>query len=137
MSAISFVERPAPEGAPNDWLFVTAAETKGWILDAICREIGARLDGTWDVAYNPKVLPKAGVYFFSHYLLWLDHMRRNPHVLHAKSLVWVTHPRQTRYSEADLVDGLNKSTQAVFACSLFRDALLEKGLELKRSCVVL
>ncbi len=136
-SALSLTERPALGGRSNDWLFVTAAETKGWILDAICREIGARTQGTWDVAYGPKIIPKAGAYFFSHYLLWLDNLKRNPHLEGARSLVWMTHPRSSRYSDAELVAGLGKAKHVVFACSSFRDFMLARGLSAAQSSVVL
>lgn len=131
-----FRERPAANGV-NDWLFVTPKESKGWILDAICREIGARLDTSWDVAYNPKTLPKARVYFFAHYWNYLDHLRRNPHIRDAKTLVWYTHPREIPYSEAEQLDGYGKATQIIFTCSEFLNIWRNKGLPQNKATVVL
>jgi len=130
-------ECPAQEG-PHDWLFVTAEESRGWILDAICREIGSRQRGTWTVAYGAKTdLPRARVYFFSHYLLYMIHLRRNPHIAEGRILVWYTHPREVRYSIEEQIDAYNRTTRMVFACSAFRDDLIAKGLDPARGAVVL
>jgi glycosyltransferase involved in cell wall biosynthesis len=130
-------ERPALRG-PHDWLFVTAEETRGWILDAICREIGSRQRGTWTVAYGAKIdLPPARVYFFSHYLLYLIHRRRNPHITQGRVLVWYTHPRDSKFSIEEQIEAYNQTTQMVCTCSQFRQALIDQGLDPARATVVL
>ena len=130
-------ERPAEVG-PHDWLFVTAEQTRGWILDAICREIGSRQPGTWTVAYGAKIdLPQARTYFFSHYLLYLIHRQRNPHIMSGRVLVWYTHPRESRFSVEEQVEAFNETTGMVCTCSQFRDALISQGVEPQRAQVVL
>ena len=130
-------ERPATHG-PHDWLFVVAADAKGWILDAICREIGSRQRGSWTVAYGTKIeLPRARTYFFSHYVLYLDHLRRNPHITEGRRLIWYTHPRPIAYSMEQQIEGYNQATQLIFACSQFRQAMIAEGLRPERSTVVL
>ena len=132
----SFVERPDPSGR-NDWLFVTPKDSKGWILDAICREIGSRLTGSWDVVYNPKILPEAGTYFFSHYWNYLDHLKRNPHIRNGRTLVWYTHPREIPYTLEEQLEGYRQAGQILFTCSEYRDLWMERGLPEERGVVTL
>lgn len=131
-----YPERPALHG-PNDWLFVTPKDSKGWILDAICREIGGRHRGTWEVVYNPKVLPEARNYFFAHYWNYLDHIKKNPHVLNGNCLVWYTHPREIPYSTSEQVEGFNKSKKVIFTCSEYRDLWVGRGVRSDKAVVIL
>lgn len=130
------IDRPSPSGR-NDWLFVTPKDSKGWILDAICREIGSRQAGSWEVVYNPKILPEAGVYFFSHYWNYLDHLKRNPHIRRGKSLVWYTHPREIPYSIEEQVEGYNQATRVLFTCSEYRELWIGRGVRPEVATVVL
>lgn len=120
-----------------DWAFIVPQAARGWILDAICREIGQRLRQSWDVYYSPKYLPKARVYFFAHYSNYLDHLSRSPNIAAGRTLVWFTHPRETVYEEKDQVAAFNKATQILFTCSLFRNEWLAKGVSPDRCTVVL
>lgn len=131
-----YAERGDPAGH-NDWLFVTPAESKGWILDAICREIGSRQKGSWEVVYNPKILPKADTYFFAHYWNYLDHLKRNPHISDGRVLVWYTHPREIPYTEQQQLDGYSQADCVIFTCSQFRDQWLARGMDPQRCAVVL
>lgn len=133
---IDLRERPDP-GGRNDWLFVAPKDSKGWILDAICREIGGRQPGSWDVAYNPKTLPDAGTYFFAHYWNYLDHLKRNPHIQQRRTLVWYTHPREIPYSIEEQLEGYSKATKIVFTCSEYLNDWIDKGLDPARAVVVL
>lgn len=133
---IDFTERPARDGL-NDWVFVTPAESKGWILDAICREIGARLAGAWDVAYSPCPLPAARTYFFAHYWNYLDHLRRNPALTKANLLVWYTHPRETSHTIEEQVAAYNQAHCVIFTCTEFRDLWIGRGVRPERTAVVL
>ena len=65
------------EDGSVDWLFVKMLKSAGWILDAICKEIGSRQTGSWRL-YDvpPKVVvdessivppPEARNLFFEHY----------------------------------------------------------------------
>lgn len=135
-SRIDFTERPGRDGV-NDWVFVTPAESKGWILDAICREIGARLNGSWDVAYSPCPLPAGRTYFFAHYWNFLDHLRSNPTVTDAILLVWYTHPRETPYTIEEQVAAYNQAHCVIFTCTEFRDLWISHGVRPERTAVVL
>lgn len=131
-------ENPAPEGRTTDWTFVTPRQSKGWILDAICREIGARTSGTWQVCYNPKApLPPSRNYFFSHYWNYLDRLKTQPDILNANVFVWYTHPREIPYTTEERIAGLNRCTQVISACSLFKDMLIGEGLHPSKLRVVL
>lgn len=129
-------ENPAPDGV-NDWLFVTPKESKGWILDAICREIGQRHPGTWEVNYNTKRLPRARNYFFSHYWIYLDGLKRNPHIMSGRTFVWYTHPREIPYAEDAQLEGYGAATRMIFTCSQFRDDWVQRGLPATRAEIVL
>lgn len=130
-------ERPPAPGAPCDWLFVTPKESRGWILDAICREIGGRYNGAWKVVYNPKTLPDARTYFFSHYSNYLDALERSPFLASRRAIVWYTHPRNVRQSNEEVVRGLNRAHRIISACSQFRDLLIDKGVDASKVRVVL
>lgn len=131
-----YPETPNSEGV-NDWLFVTPKESKGWILDAICREIGRRHPRYWEVVYNPKILPKAKNYFFAHYWNYLDHAKRNPHIFEGNTFVWYTHPREVPYTPEEQLRAYSSATQVIFTCSEFRRNWLARGLPPDRGRVVL
>ncbi len=139
----AFGPLPLPEnpavGGSNDWLFVTDEQTRGWILDAICREIGSHQRGTWEVLYAKKhvELPPAKTYFFSHYLLYLANRRGNPHLADSNVMVWWTHPRDSKYSIEEQVKAYNGLTQLIFTCSMFRDMWVERGVKPEKATVVL
>lgn len=121
-----------------DWVFNIPAPAKGWILDAICREIGARVKGVVTYAYNSKVdLPKADVYFFAHYWNYLDRLRSQPEIVKSKILIWYTHPREIPYSIKDQLRGYSKATRVVFTNNLFMTEWLKYGLPVDKACVVL
>lgn len=131
-------ERPPREGRVADWVFIAPNNSEGWILDAICREIGSRLIGSWQVVYNPKAkLPPARTYFFAHYWNYLDRIKRHPHVLNSRTVVWYTHPREIPYTTAERIDGLNKCTQVIATCASIRDMLIDEGLAPDKVRVVL
>ncbi len=130
-------ERPPAPGALCDWLFITPKESQGWILDAICREIGGRYRGAWKVAYNPKKLPDARAYFFSHYSNYLDALERAPFLASRRAIVWYTHPRDVRQSNEEVARGLNTAHRIISACSQFKDLLIDNGVDASKMRVVL
>jgi len=131
-----YPERPDPSGR-NEWVFVTPRESKGWILDAICREIGSRQPGSWQVVYNPNRLPDAEKYFFSHYWNYLYHLKKNPHIRKRNTLVWYTHPRDIPFTIEEQVEGYNQATCVVFSCSEYRELWIARGVQEDRTAVVL
>jgi glycosyltransferase involved in cell wall biosynthesis len=79
--------------AVPDLVFVTPPRTaQGWILDAICKEIGARLPDA-DIRYCPfgTPLPPARRYFFSHYMYYVGSLSATNPIRRGKSYVFATH----------------------------------------------
>jgi len=131
-------ERLDPDGSAK-WIFVVHQANKGWILDAICREIGSRQPESWQVVYNPPQLPPARNYFFSHYSLYLKHFRRTPGLFEQSgSFIWYTHPRDKAPREAkELLQAFEQATRVIFTCSMNQDLWLRRGLHPDKCRVVL
>ena len=136
--APSHRDRPNKDGS-SDWVFVVHQNARGWILDAICREIGSRQPGSWQVAYNPPRLPQGQTYFFSHFSLYQKYLRKFPdQVGGGRSLIWYTHPRdETRAGIAALLADFDQARQVIFTCAANRDVWLARGLDPARATVVL
>ena len=113
-----------------DWSFVVHGKTRGWILDAICREIGSRQPASWQVVYYPERGPDAKYYFFSHHSLFETFVQRESDKLKdAQILVWYTHPRvETAASVAGLLLAFDRATKVIFTCESNRQIWLERGL---------
>ncbi|RVU21632.1 glycosyltransferase family 4 protein [Methylobacterium oryzihabitans] len=121
-----------------DWLFVMPGKPgSGWILEAICREIGSRQPGSWQIVHQLKRLPPARNYFFAHYSTYEFLAQRNPHIFDSATLVWYTHPRDIRVSIDDQLAAFNRAHRVVFTCSQHERAWTRIGLKPGRSCVVL
>lgn len=145
VQAISNTIQPGPypertnDDGSVDWCFVVHENARGWILDAICREIGSRQSRSWQVSYYPAMLPSANAYFFSHYLLFENCLRRDPdQFAAAKVFVWYTHPREeTAASIAARLLAFDKVTKVIFACESNRQVWIERGLPEEKTAVVL
>lgn len=122
-----------------DWVFIVHQNARGWILDAICREIGSRQPASWQVCYHPEPSPPAKNYFFSHYLLLESYLDRAPARLKdAKVFVWYTHPReQDPVTVAKHLLAFENVTKVIFACESNRQFWLERGLPEEKTAVVL
>jgi len=122
-----------------DWAFVVHGKTRGWILDAICREIGSRQSASWKVVYYPDRGPDAKYYFFSHHSLFETFLDRESDKLKdAQILVWYTHPRvETPASIADLLLAFDRATKVIFTCESNRQIWLERGLAEEKTVVIL
>lgn len=123
-----------------DWAFIVDSKGPGWILDAICREIGSRQPRTWKVVYHPDVAPSAKNIFFSHYALfdrhYVDEYREK--LSGANVFVWYTHPRQeTPVSIARLLTTFERTTKVIFASESNRQLWIERGLSEDKAVVVL
>jgi glycosyltransferase involved in cell wall biosynthesis len=124
----------------RSWVFVVPKDAKGWILDAICKEIGKRVRGGVHYEYNPELkrpLPPAGVYFFAHYWNFMDRLPRQPEVLDSRVLIWYTHPRDIPYSTEQQVEAYSKATQLICTGEAFLRTWLDAGLPRARASVVL
>jgi glycosyltransferase involved in cell wall biosynthesis len=122
-----------------DWSFVVHQNARGWILDAICREIGSRQPRSWKVSYYPESMPVAKNIFFSHYVLLQNVLeRRLSEVENSKVFVWYTHPRvENPVTAANLLAAFDQVTKVIFACESNRRIWIERGLARDKTAVVL
>jgi glycosyltransferase involved in cell wall biosynthesis len=122
-----------------DWAFIVHQNARGWILDAICREIGSRQQDSWTVSYHPEISPDAKNYFFSHYLLLESYLERQPDKLKNSNIfVWYTHPREEDpVRVAKLLLAFDNVTKVIFACESNRRIWIDRGLPEEKSAVVL
>ncbi|MCA3242666.1 MAG: glycosyltransferase [Rubrivivax sp.] len=124
----------------RSWMFVLPKDSKGWILDAICHEIGQRVRGPVRYEYNPPAkqpLPAADVYFFAHYWTFLDRVTRHPEVVNSKVLIWYTHPREIPYTREQELHAYGRATQLICTNGRFLADWLSAGLPKDRTSVVL
>lgn len=131
-------EHANPDGSV-DWAFVIHQNARGWILDAICREIGSRQPASWQVCYHPEPSPPARNLFFSHYLLLESYLDRHAvRLKDAKVFVWYTHPREEDpVTVAKQLLAFENVTKVIFACESNRQVWLERGLPEEKTAVVL
>lgn len=133
-----YEERLNPDGT-LDWAFIVNEKARGWILDAICREIGSRQSASWQMSYHPAPAPEAKNYFFSHHALLESFVdRESDRLKEAKVFVWYTHPRlETPASVAKLLLAFDHVTKVIFACESNRQIWLERGLPEEKTAVIL
>jgi glycosyltransferase involved in cell wall biosynthesis len=134
-----YEEHLNPDGT-LDWAFIVNEKARGWILDAICREIGSRQPASWQVSYYPDPTPAAKNYFFSHHALFETFVDREAERLDgAKVFVWYTHPRvETPASVEKLLIAFDDHvTKVIFACESNRQIWIERGLPEEKTAVVL
>jgi glycosyltransferase involved in cell wall biosynthesis len=122
-----------------DWAFIVHENARGWILDAICREIGSRQPESWKVFYHPQPSQNAKNYFFSHYTLFESYLDRQPERLaNSNVFVWYTHPRdENPASVAKRLLAFDHVTKVIFACESNRQIWLDRGLPEAKTAVVL
>ena len=127
------VQRWRPE---FDYVFVLDPAWRGWILEAICREIAERLPGNYRFHYSTTGLPAARSYFISHQSLVPPVLSRNPCVWRARRVAWYTHPSDIFVSQAQFIYALNQLDGTLFMCTQFREQLVSEGLMRPRTDVV-
>ena len=120
-----------------DLAFVIYPGNKGWILDAICREIAAYFPGKYCYHYGESELPTAKAYFLSHYSLYPTLLRTDPKIANAKVLVFYTHPKALEVSDEELVTTLNRSTKVVFTSSRYERLLNSWGVNPDKTTYIL
>lgn len=113
---------------PRDAVFVVSEENRGWILEAICRELRDRFEGSTAMRSPDEMLPRAGSYFFSHPSLFLRTLALQPDVLPQRCVVLFTHPPDSP-SMTTLARALNRSRAVVSMSSVHGRALIENGLD--------
>ena len=123
--------------ADYDVVFVLGKRFQGWILEAICGEIGRRLDGRYCVHHSCTNLPKAKAYWFSHYALTPECIRNNPYIWNSRRVVFFTHPSdEWGITDEELMYSLNQCDRVVVMCTEFRRLLESKGLRAGKSAVL-
>lgn len=95
---------PARAGEPAfDLVLVTPrGDDSGWILDAICREIGQRQPHL-KLCYcgTDQALPPARKYFFSHYMYFFQHLSLARMLQGRQSYVFATHLEPAKHGMSD------------------------------------
>ena len=139
LRAGQYEERLNPDGSV-EWAFLVDRKARGWILDAICREIGSRQPCSWKVVYHPEPAPPAKNLFYSHYALLekKNVTRKLETVGDPKVFVWYTHPREENpLTVAKRLLAFEQVTKVVFACESNRQAWVSRGLSEDKTAVVL
>jgi glycosyltransferase involved in cell wall biosynthesis len=136
IQARRFGARLAGTNGGADIVFVLPpASAQGWILDAICREIGARLSG-WTVGYcrDGEPLPPARRYFFSHYMYFVGALAKSWRMHRAANHVYATHlePDKHRIDDAALARMLACSDGVVCMNRALADTLETLGVPTRK-----
>ena len=116
----------------DDLVFVIYPGNKGWILDAICREIAKFFPGKASFHYAfDDYLPAAKAYFFSHYSLLPLCLKKYPWIEKSQLLVYYTHPKSLEsdgITDEELYGSMNRASKIICMCSEFVDFLKTKGV---------
>ncbi|MTJ09047.1 glycosyltransferase family 4 protein [Anabaena sp. UHCC 0204] len=121
-----------------DLVFVVLDLAKGWILEAICREIATYFPGKYCFHYSELSLPPSKAYFFAHYSFLPVCLKLNPHIWGSKTLVFHTHPRtDLEISNEELIYAMNRATKVICMCSQFSNLLISQGLKSEKVTYIL
>jgi glycosyltransferase involved in cell wall biosynthesis len=116
-----------------DLVFVISENNRGWILDAVCQEVARYFPGTSTMHYGLSPLPEGKSYFFSHWALFVECVRRQRPLRHATTLVFFTHPPSLgRLRNLRLVRSLNHATRILSMSSLHAEAMVRRGVSAER-----
>lgn len=132
--------QPSPTNAVEEYdlVFVVLDLAKGWILEAICREIATYFPGKYCFHYSEYSLPPSKAYFFAHYSFMPVCIKQNPSIWGSKLLVWHTHPRtDIGISNDELIYALNRASKVMCMCSQFARLLVSQGLNPKKVTYIL
>lgn len=131
------VTAPMRAAAPAyDQVFVLDPAWRGWILDAICREIAAHLPGRHHFHYSTRAVPAARSYFIAHQSLVAPTLANNPCVWRGRRVGFYTHPSEILISHGQFIYALNQLHGLLFMCSQFRDRMIEEGLSPGKTDVI-
>ncbi|MBW4636253.1 MAG: glycosyltransferase [Iphinoe sp. HA4291-MV1] len=129
---------PIDNSEQYDLVFVVLDLAKGWILEAICREIATYFPGKYCFHYSESSLPSSQAYFFAHYSFLPICLKLNPSIWGSKRLVWHTHPRSDLgISDDELIYALNKASKVICMCSQFARLLISQGVNSQKVTYVL
>ncbi|MCC9609597.1 glycosyltransferase family 4 protein [Blastopirellula sp. JC732] len=111
--------------------FFIPEKSKGWILEAACREVAQRMVSPYVFCDDYKGLPLASAYFFCHYHFYKSALSLNPWLAEKNCIVWFTHPKEPGLGGQETIDALN-TARVVTMCSKWRQYLIELGVEQER-----
>jgi glycosyltransferase involved in cell wall biosynthesis len=136
-------------GEEYDVVFVIDEGNRGWILEAICREISNYFTGNFNFSYGnyfpgdrvfylPRnlPLPPSKMYFFSHYSYFAVSLRRHPSLWGRKSFIYYTHPKGIMCDE-EFAYVMNQSNKVICMCSQFSRRLVNCGVSPQKTTFVL
>jgi glycosyltransferase involved in cell wall biosynthesis len=120
-----------------DVVFIQHPVWRGWILEAICREVAERTAGRTLFHFSTTNVPPAHSYFISHQSLVAPVLLSNPCVWRGRRIGFYTHPSELPVSPGQFIYGLNQLHGVLFMCSTFREQMIEQGLARDKTDVVL
>jgi len=123
--------------AEYDVVFVIFEGNRGWILEAICKEIARYHSGRCAFYYSVEALPPARAYFISHYSLLPECLKLNPELWSRTLIVFHTHPSHRESEDAEIVYALNQATKVICMCSQFVRLLVSQGLPARKVTFIL
>jgi glycosyltransferase involved in cell wall biosynthesis len=119
-----------------DTVFVLNYNSRGWILEKICKIVQNALSGHSTIIYterNDKIsgwLPPARNYFFGHYKLFVSAFTRESLVRGARNFVWFTHPTFADPQDVQTFLGAMRHADGIFTANTsHREALEFLGLD--------
>jgi glycosyltransferase involved in cell wall biosynthesis len=126
------------ESHPYNLCFVIFENSRGWILEGICKEVAKWFPGPTCFHYSPRDLPDASSYFFAHFAFLPGTLAANPRVWGRKRLVFFTHLRDDLgFSASDLVLILNRSSKVICMGSEATHELAKLGVAPTRTTFLL
>ena len=119
-----------------DVVFVLNINSRGWILEKICKVIARHLGLRTTIIFTERNntvtgwLPAARSYFFSHYKIYMGALNSGILPADSKTYVWFTHPSFSAGNTVEaFVTALNQCTTIFTANSFHAGALAFLGVE--------
>lgn len=138
------VRRAAALSVLYDVVFVLNINSRGWILEKICKVIARQSGLQTRIIFTEKNntvsgwLPPARSYFFSHFKIYLGALNSGVLPPECKKFVWFTHPDFSASNTAEmLVAALNRATTVFTANSFHERALQFLGIRPEKLTTIL
>jgi len=115
-----------------DLLIVIPAASRGWILDAIGRELAARFPGRSVVGGRLDDLPRARNVWFAHHSFVPTALAHNPHLWGARRATLFTHDRELPWEWSELAWVLDRCHRVIAMNEADRRRLEQRGVDPRR-----
>jgi glycosyltransferase involved in cell wall biosynthesis len=114
-----------------DLVYVIHESNRGWILDAICKDISPYFNGKSYFYYGDlDRVPKAKNYFFAHFVLYTRALKLSPWIKGRENFIFYTHPHKYKgTSDRELVDALNLSSKVFVMCTHSINHIVNLGVK--------